>query len=249
MNFKEDQEVLKTGKSTDTYTEIDDNGYKHIYQVKKNPVCENGEIVGISGVINDVTELMELKRRFEELSYMDTFTQCYNRNYFLKHDYDEKKYLPCTYIMCDCNNLKKVNDRFGHRTGDKYIEDTVEILKSVLPEDGICIRWGGDEFLMIIPKCGEKKCDEIIQQINQQKNIKKETDPYVDIAMGAAVRKIKKAQMKFSQGDPDTGLSVGDVLRTDMSMSLKQAFEIADKKMYQDKNSYKKFHIVTKYRK
>lgn len=54
--------------------------------------------------------------------------------------------------------------------------------------------------------------------------------------MGAAVRKIKKAQMKFRQGDPDTGLSVGDVLRTDMSMSLKQAFEIADKKMYQDKN-------------
>lgn len=112
------------------------------------------------------------------------------------------------------------------------------------------INWiNGDEFLMIIPKCGEKKCDEIIQQINQQQNIKKETDPYVDIAMGAAVRKIKKAQMKFRQGDPDTGLSVGDVLRTDMSMSLKQAFEIADKKMYQDKNSYKKFHIVTKYRK
>ena len=67
--------------------------------------------------------------------------------------------------------------------------------------------------------------------------------------MGAAVRKIKKAQMKFRQGDPDTGLSVGDVLRTDMSMSLKQVFEIADKKMYQDKNIYKKFHIVTKYRK
>ncbi len=203
MNFKEDQEVLKTGKSTDTYTEIDDNGYKHIYQVKKNPVCENGEIVGISGVINDVTELMELKRRFEELSYMDTFTQCYNRNYFLKHDYDEKKYLPCTYIMCDCNNLKKVNDRFGHRTGDKYIEDTVEILKSVLPEDGICIRWGGDEFLMIIPKCGEKKCDEIIQQINQQQNIKKETDPYVDIAMGAAVRKSMTQMEEYVIGKAD----------------------------------------------
>ena len=36
------------------------------------------------------------------------------------------------------------------------------------------INWiNGDEFLMIIPKCGEKKCDEIIQQINQQQNIKK----------------------------------------------------------------------------
>lgn len=52
----------------------------------------------------------------------------------------------------------------------------------------------------------------------------------------------------FRQGDPDTGLSVGDVLRTDLSMSLKQVFEIADNKMYQDKISHKNFHIVTKQR-
>ena len=179
FNYEQDQEIIKTGKSTDTYSEIDDHGEKHIFEIKKNPVCENGEIIGISGIINEVTELVELKRKFEQLSYMDTFTQCYNRNYFLKQDYNEKKYLPCTYIMCDCNNLKKVNDRLGHHTGDKYIKNVVQILKSVLPEDGICIRWGGDEFLMIIPRCDQRMCDEILQQINEQQKEEKETEPYM----------------------------------------------------------------------
>ena len=45
--------------------------------------------------------------------------------------------------------------------------------------------------------------------------------------------------MKFRQGDPDTGLSVGDMLRTDMSMSLKKVIEEADNKMYLDKKSLK----------
>lgn len=56
---------------------------------------------------------------------------------------------------------------------------------------------------MIIPKCGEKKCDEIIQQINQQQNIKKETDPYVDIAMGAAVRKSMTQMEEYVIGKAD----------------------------------------------
>ena len=158
---------------------------------------------------------MELKRKFEQLSYMDTFTQCYNRNYFLKQDYNEKKYLPCAYIMCDCNNLKKVNDRLGHHTGDKYIKNAVQILKSVLPEDGICIRWGGDEFLMIIPGCDQKMCDEIIEQINEQQKEEKETEPYMDIALGAFVRE----SMKQTEDD---------------------VIEKADQAMYIDKKKRKK---------
>ncbi len=214
LYYEQDQEILKTGNSTHTYSEVQDGEKKFVFEIKKNPVCKNGEIVGISGIINDVTELVELKRRFEELSYMDTFTQCYNRNYFLKHDYDAPQYLPCTYIMCDCNHLKMVNDKYGHKTGDEYIKNTVQILKLVLPEDGICIRWGGDEFLMIIPEWNRGKCKETIQEINQLQKKKKEIFPYMDIAIGSFVRE-------------------------DIKQSEEESIAKADQAMYEDKKQRK----------
>ena len=209
--YEQDKEIIKTGNPTHTFSEFQK---KSVFEIKKNPVCENGKIVGISGIVNDVTELVELKRKFEELSYMDTFTQCYNRNYFLKYDYDAVQYLPCTYIMCDCNHLKMVNDKYGHKTGDEYIKNTVQILKSVLPEDGICVRWGGDEFLLIIPKWNHGECNEIIQEINKLQEKNKEMFPYMDIAIGSFVR--------------------GDIRQSE-----EESIEKADKAMYEDKKKRK----------
>lgn len=212
--FLQDQKVLKTGKAIHTYSKIREKDKERIVEVKKNPVYANGELLGISGIVNDVTEQMELKRKFEELTYIDNFTQCYNRNYFLEHDFDKKKYLPCTYIMCDCNNLKEINDHMGHKAGDQCIQSTVEILKSVLPEDGICVRWGGDEFLMMIPRCGRKKCEKILEQLNQKEKKEKKNIPYLDIAKGSVVR------YKISQPEDEV-------------------IEKADQEMYKDKRRKK----------
>ena len=88
------------------------------------------------------------------------------------------------------------------------------MLQGAALENSIIIRWGGDEFLVVTPNIDRHTHNEL-------------------------VRKIKNEQMKFRQGDPDTGLSVGDMLRTDMSMSLKKVIEEADNKMYLDKKSLK----------
>lgn len=218
LYYDEDKEIVETGNPTHTYSEIDEKGKKFVLEIKKNPIYVDGKLIGISGIVNDVTELMELKKRFETLSYIDTVTQCYNRNYFLKHDYDEVKYLPCTYIMCDCNNLKKVNDKYGHKEGDKYIQNTVQILKSVLPADGICVRWGGDEFLLIIPYCTREKCRQIIQEINEKQKAGRKKDTYIDIAAGACVRE-------------DIRLTEEDVIK------------MADRAMYQDKKRRKEDNL------
>ncbi len=55
------------------------NGKKEIREISKNPIYNSeGEIIGVSGVVSDVTELMELKERFEKLSILDKSTGCYN---------------------------------------------------------------------------------------------------------------------------------------------------------------------------
>lgn len=187
--FEQDREIMRTGKTLYCYCEFNDNGKKVYREIAKNPVYSNGELIGVCGVVSDVTELMSLKKKFESLTFFDTLTGMYNRNYFLKYDFNKLSCLPCSYIMCDCNDLKGVNDHLGHSAGDTYIKATAEMKKNVLPENGICVRWGGDEFLLILPDCDEDACKKLVEEMEEQQKIKRKEIPYMEIAIGCQVRK------------------------------------------------------------
>ena len=187
--FEQDREIMRTGKTLYCYCEFNDNGKKVYREIAKNPVYSNGELIGVCGVVSDVTELMSLKKIFESLTFFDTLTGMYNRNYFLKYDFNKLSCLPCSYIMCDCNDLKGVNDHLGHSAGDTYIKATAEMIKNVLPENGICVRWGGDEFLLILPDCDEDACKKLVEEMEEQQKIKRKEIPYMEIAIGCQVRK------------------------------------------------------------
>lgn len=189
MFYEQDKEVMRTGEMSHCYCEFNDNGKKVYREISKNPVYSNGKLIGVCGVVSDVTELMSLKKKFESLTFFDTLTGVYNRNYFLKYDFNKLSCLPCSYIMCDCNNLKGVNDNFGHGAGDQYIKKIANIMKNVLPKEGICVRWGGDEFLLIVENCDEEACKKLVEEIEEQQKIKKKEIPYMEIAIGYQVRR------------------------------------------------------------
>lgn len=187
--YLDDKEIMRTGKMSHCYCEFNDNGKKVYREIAKNPVYSDGKLIGVCGVVSDVTELMNLKKKFESLTFFDTLTGVYNRNYFLKYDFNKLSSLPCSYIMCDCNDLKWVNDNFGHGAGDQYIKETANIMKNVLPKEGICVRWGGDEFLLIVENCDEEACKKLVEEIEEQQKIKKKEIPYMEIAIGYQVRR------------------------------------------------------------
>lgn len=187
--YEQDREILRTGEGTHCYSEFYVNGKKEVREISKRPVYTNdGEIIGVSGVVTDVTELMLLKEQFEKLSLLDAGTGCYNRNYFLSHDFRGPEKLPCAYVMCDCNDLKAVNDRYGHETGDTYIRLVADVLKFVVDSKGVCIRWGGDEFLLIIPNCEEAACRDLLEEIEREQALKRKILPPLDVAVGFGIR-------------------------------------------------------------
>ncbi len=188
LYYEQDQEIIKTGKPIHCYSQFNVNGKRQVREIAKNPFLNNGEIVGVCGVVSDVTELMDLKERFKRLSIMDKSTGCYNRNYFLKHDYNNSKYLPCAYVMCDCNNLKSINDQYGHEAGDRYIQAVAKVLRAAIDETGICIRWGGDEFLLILPQCDEVGCRVLLDEIEREQEQMRRVYPKMNVAMGMSVR-------------------------------------------------------------
>lgn len=186
--YEQDQEILKTGEPMHCYSEFYVHGKKRVREIAKNPIYRNGEMIGISGVVSDVTELMRLKEQYEKMSMIDAATGCYNRNYFLKNDYNKQENLPCAYIMCDCNELKTVNDRYGHEAGDKYILFVSDILRLAVDKKGICIRWGGDEFLIVVPDCDEDGCKQLIDRIEYEQRRKRKILPQLNVAMGYSIR-------------------------------------------------------------
>lgn len=214
--YEEDMQILKTGEPTHTIDFFHDPEGNEVYlEILKEAICDDdGEIIGICGICNDVTELEKLRHQYAKLSLYDPMTGAYNRNYSAEHDFDQAQYLPCSYIFCDCNNLKKINDNFGHEMGDRYITEAYRILKEVGTDDSVIVRWGGDEFLIITPNCDQVSHEKMTEQI-------------------------KLSQKKLSEIKPDMGISIGGMVRETLEIPESLVMKQADQKMYENKKSSK----------
>ena len=70
--------------------------------------------------------------------------------------------------MFDIDHFKKVNDTFGHDVGDEVLKEFVEIIKSISRFNDILIRWGGEEFLMILSVKMKILLPKILENIEKQ---------------------------------------------------------------------------------
>lgn len=213
--YQEDMDIIEKGISTHTIDTFVRNDKKIYMEVIKNPVYnDDNEVIGICGICNDITEFMDLCDKYEQLSLYDTMTGLYNRNYTVKYDFDNEASLPCSYIICDCNNLKKINDEYGHEAGDQYICEVADLLKGVVVKNSVIVRLGGDEFLIITPSCNEQTHNDILESIKTERE-------------------------KLVRSNPVKGLAAGGLLRTSSDVSEDDILKAADRKMYEDKMQLK----------
>jgi diguanylate cyclase (GGDEF)-like protein/PAS domain S-box-containing protein len=104
--------------------------------------------------IEDITSRKKTENKIIYLSYRDQLTGLYNRRYFEEEvkRLDTKRQLPLSIIMADLNGLKLINDTFGHIEGDILLKKAAALLKKACRSDDIIARWGGDEFIVLLPK-------------------------------------------------------------------------------------------------
>ncbi|MCS7244290.1 MAG: diguanylate cyclase [Candidatus Calescibacterium sp.] len=111
---------------------------------------------------------------FHETAILDETTGIYNRKFFENTIQNEIKRserysLPLSLIVCDLDNFKKINDTFGHLIGDKVLKETAQIIKNNLREGiDIAARWGGEEFVILLPSTDKNSAYKIAERIRVQ---------------------------------------------------------------------------------
>ncbi|MEK7485824.1 MAG: diguanylate cyclase [Planctomycetota bacterium] len=102
-----------------------------------------------------------------EKATVDVLTRIYVRQYFfikLEELFEESE--PFSLLLLDLDHFKSVNDRYGHPAGDEILRETGTLLKQVVGTRGVCCRYGGEEFAILLPHFDSSGAQEIAQQIN-----------------------------------------------------------------------------------
>lgn len=230
---KHDSIVVSTKKPLFIEEEFENSeGSIDIFETVKTPILNgNSEVWGIVGVVRDITTRKAEERKLRYLSYTDVLTGLYNRAFF-----DEKieqlmknKCFPIGIIMGDINGLKLVNDTFGHLAGDELITKTSKIIKSVCENNELIFRWGGDEFIILISKCSDDNCENIMNSIKMALANSADEKVPLNMSMGHSFikddessidRALREAEDKLYREKILTGKSIRSSILSTLQESL-----------------------------
>ncbi len=159
---------------------------------------DSGIPAGILGMARDITDRKKYEAELKHLSYHDQLTELYNRHYLEEEmkRFDTERQLPISIIMADLNGLKLVNDTYNHPTGDAMLKRAAEILKSVCREEDILARFGGDEFVLYLPRTSQNEAQKISNRIEKACRKEQINDVPLSLATGVAVK--VSAEQKLS---------------------------------------------------
>ena len=158
-------------------------------------------------------------------SYVDELTHLYNRRYYNEHFPVEFKRAQryqheLSLMFVDIDDFKEINDHYGHVSGDLVLKSVSNLIRKFTRSSDICIRYGGDEFLILLPETSRQAAFEVAAKLKKAvDNISINTDGKIAELM--------------------VGLSMGIANYPEDSIEPKQLIELADRALYEAKKTGK----------
>lgn len=131
-------------------------------------------------------------KKAEEMTRRDQLTNAYNRKQLTKmciDDSSELIYKNAGIIIVDIDHFKKINETCTHEGGDRVLIELYNIIAACIRGDDICIRWGGDQFVIFIPNQGLARTKEISERIRTKVNLNESTVQNYKVSIGVTVYK------------------------------------------------------------
>jgi diguanylate cyclase (GGDEF)-like protein/PAS domain S-box-containing protein len=134
------------------------------------------EMLMLDTIANQIGMAIENAQLYEhalELAFTDGLTGLYNRRYIMEQIEREfiraqRSKAPLSLIMVDLDELKAINDRFGHHEGDGFLKEVARIVKVNTRASDVAARWGGDEFMLLAPGTDSRSASKIAERIRTQ---------------------------------------------------------------------------------
>lgn len=169
-----------------------------------------------------IGSVLKINAHYEELSLRDELTGLYNYNFFEKqfaHAFDiAKRYKRIfSLLIVDVDDLKKINDNYGHLCGNFVLKAVSVKLKNSLRKVDILTRYGGDEFAVILPETDFQQAAQVTQRIKRM--------------AGGIWLNYKGARIEVC-------LSFGLSTYSERIKTKEGLFNIADGNMYKDKKGH-----------
>lgn len=153
---------------------------------------DKGNITHFVSVSKDVTERIKAEQALMQSATLDKLTGLLNRNHgetLLKDGFSKASAnnIPLNLIMCDIDHFKKINDNFGHPAGDEVLKDVAVIIRKAVRSNDAVIRWGGEEFMILLTHCNQAAAVELAERIRSRvANHHHKTVGQVTISLGLA---------------------------------------------------------------
>ena len=159
---------------------------------------EQGDPCRIHGTVMDVTRLKETEEKLARQAFTDSLTGLHNRRRFLEICREELRRIrrtkkPMALLMLDIDHFKRVNDTYGHETGDGVINEFAATVTSELREMDTMGRIGGEEFAVLLPETDMKAAGKVAERIRKAVSNKPLTDRSLHITVSIGCSDFEKS--------------------------------------------------------
>lgn len=130
-------------------------------------------VIDVTGSVLRAEALTDVAQRLEHDVNHDPLTGLFNRRFmweWLDHQQRQaqRHHYPIAAMMLDVDYFKNINDRHGHPVGDRVLQDLARQLTTWVRESDIVVRYGGEEFLVLLPCCDQDLSREVAERIVNQ---------------------------------------------------------------------------------
>ncbi len=168
------------------------DGSKIDVSVTVRPFFLNDALSGAIVVFHDISERKRFEKELYRMSTTDTLTGLYNRR-FMTESLTNIKNLVDRYsstfsvVMIDIDRFKSINDTYGHETGDKVLIEVAKVLRETIRTADVVARWGGEEFLILLPNTNLQGATIVAEKIREQVlSLNITPTPSISISAGVA---------------------------------------------------------------
>ena len=169
-----------------------DGSLFHVEQTISTLFDDNGRPTHHISVSKDVSRRVKREQELLRAATKDKLTGLYNRHHgektlrdaFSKAQADGE---PLSLIIADIDHFKQINDNFGHPAGDRVLSDIAEILRGAVRSQDAVIRWGGEEFVIVLADCAIPDAIELAERVRTRVHAHHDADiGSITLSLGVA---------------------------------------------------------------